>query len=509
MQSISNNKRLAKNTILLYIRMLLIMAISLFTSRIVLKTLGVEDFGIYNVVGGFIAMFTALSGSFSSAITRFITFELGKNDITYLNKVFCTGINIQLTMSTIFIIISETAGIWFLNYHMNIPTDRMVAANWVLQCSIGTFVLNLISAPYNAEIIAHEKMGAFAAISICDITMKLIIAYLLTISTFDLLITYAVLFLLVSLITRISYKIYCKLKFEECYYQIILDKKLFKEMGKFAGWNFLGSSAFMLNTQGINILMNIYFGVTINAARGLAIQIDNAVRSFSNSFMTAINPQITKSYSAGQYEEMNRLICQGTKFSTFLFVYLAVPIILETSFILDIWLKTVPEHTIAFIRLVIVGSFIDTVMGNAYLTAIMATGTIKKYQISATLISMMVFFLSWLLFKLRYEPESAYIVYILIYSIMLGLRLYYVKSQLNIPYYSFFKHIALRIIPVIILTFILPLPILYFLNQGWIRFILIGLASTIFTTIIIFTIGLTHNEKIEAISIIKKKLQAK
>lgn len=506
MQTASNNKRLAKNTMLLYVRMLFIMAISLFTSRIVLKALGVEDFGTYNVVGGFIAMFTALSGSFSSAITRFITFELGKKESTKLNIVFCTGVNIQLAMSAIIFFISEIAGIWFLNYHMNIPDERMIAANWVLQCSIGAFILNLISVPYNAEIIAHEEMGAFATISIADIIMKLVIAYLLMIFPYDCLITYAVLFFIVSLITRIAYGVYCKIRFEECNYHFILDKELFKEMGKFAGWNFLGSSAFMLNTQGINILMNMYFGVAVNAARGLAVQVDNAIRSFSNSFMTAINPQITKSYSAGQREEMNRLVCQGTKFSSFLFLYLAVPIILEAPFILETWLKTVPDHTIAFVQLVVIGSFMDSVMGNAYWTAIMATGSIKKYQITVALVGVMVFPLSWLLFMLGYGPEATYVVYIIVYSIVLCVRLYYMKTQLKMPYSYFLKYILIRIAPCIALAFILPLPFHYYMNQGWTRLITMVISSALFTTIIIATIGLSKIEREKICSIIKKKI---
>lgn len=509
MQTKSNNKRLAKNTMLLYIRMLFNMAISLFTSRIVLKALGVEDFGTYNVVGGFIAMFTALSGSFSSAITRFITFELGKNDTTNLNKVFCTGVNIQLTMSAIILVVSEIAGIWFLNYHMNIPTDRLVAANWVLQCSIGSFVLNLISVPYNAEIIAHERMGAFAAISICDIIMKLLIAYLLLISPFDRLITYAVLFLLVSLITRIAYGLYCKMKFVECHYRLIIDTRLFKEMGKFAGWNFLGSSAFMLNTQGVNILMNMYFGVAVNAARGLAVQVDNAVRSFSNSFMTAINPQIIKSYSAGQREEMNSLVCQGTKYSVFLFLYLAVPIILEAPFILELWLKNVPDHTMTFVRLVVIGSFIDSVMGNAYWVAIMATGSIRKYQISVALVGVMVFPLSWLLFQLGYGPEASYVSYILVYCVVLGVRLYYMKKQLLMPYHFFFKYILLRIVPSIVLAFVLPLPIFFYMDQGWPRLIVVLMSSVVTTSIIIALIGLNKTEQQKILSIIRNKIHRK
>ena len=390
-QTSDNNKRIAKNTLLLYVRMLFTMAVSLFTSRVILNTLGIEDYGINNVVGGIVTMFAMLSGSLSSSISRFITFELGKGNLQRLKAVFSTGVNIQLGMSLLVVVVAETVGIWFLNTKMNIPIERLDAANWVFQCAMLTFVFNLLSVPYNAAIIAHEKMSAFAYISVVEVSLKLIIVYVLTISPFDRLKTYAVLLLCVGAVIRFIYGNYCKRHFEECTYHFILDKPILKEMAGFAGWNFLGNGAYMLNTQGVNILMNLYFGVSVNAARGVATQVDAALKQFVNNFTTAVNPQITKSYAQGDLEYMHKLVCRSAKFSAFLMMFFAVPIILETNTILTIWLKTVPDYAVIFLRWIIMSSFMDTVLATSLVTSMFATGELKRYQIIVTAIGCLVF----------------------------------------------------------------------------------------------------------------------
>ena len=353
------------------------MAVSLFTSRVILNTLGVEDYGIYNVVGGIVTMFSVLSGSLSASISRFITFELGKGDFKRLKTIFSTGVNVQIGLSVLIIAIAEVVGIWFLNTKMNIPPERILAANWVFQCAIFTFVLNLLSVPYNAAIIAHEKMSAFAYISVIEVTLKLIIVYILMASPFDRLGTYAVLLFLVGAVIRFIYGYYCKRHFEECTYHFVIDKPILKEMTGFAGWNFLGNGAYMLNTQGVNILMNLYFGVAVNAARGVATQVDAALKQFVNNFTTAVNPQITKSYAQGDLDYMHKLVCRSAKLSAFLMLFFAVPIILETKTILTLWLKTIPEYATIFLQLTIISSFVDTVLANSLVTSMFATGNIK------------------------------------------------------------------------------------------------------------------------------------
>lgn len=494
-QTSDNNKRIAKNTLLLYVRMLFTMAVSLFTSRVILNTLGVEDYGINNVVGGIVTMFSVLSGSLSSSISRFITFELGKGNIERLKTIFSTGVNIQLGMSVLIIIIAEAVGIWFLNTKMNIPTDRMVAANWVFQCAILTFVLNLLSVPYNAAIIAHEKMSAFAYISVVEVSLKLIIVYMLMIAPFDRLETYAVLLLLVGAVIRFIYGYYCKRHFEECTYHFVFDKPVLKEMTGFAGWNFLGNGAYMLNTQGVNILMNLYFGVAVNAARGIATQVDAALKQFVNNFTTAVNPQITKSYAQGDLDYMHKLVCRSAKFSAFLMMFFAVPIILETNTILTIWLKTVPDYAVIFLQWIIISSFMDTVLANSLVTSMFATGKIKRYQIIVTTVGCLVFPLSWIAFKLGFEPQVGYILYFIIYTILLFVRLYLLKDMVKLPVMMYIREVLYKLAPIIVVGFSIPGILILTMDAGWLRLILVCLLSVLVTAASEYFIGLSNKEK--------------
>lgn len=494
-QTSDNNKRIAKNTLLLYVRMLFTMAVSLFTSRVILNTLGVEDYGINNVVGGIVTMFSVLSGSLSSSISRFITFELGKGNIERLKTIFSTGVNIQLGMSVLIIIIAEAVGIWFLNAKMNIPADRMVAANWVFQCAILTFVLNLLSVPYNAAIIAHEKMSAFAYISVVEVSLKLIIVYMLMISPFDRLETYAVLLLLVGAVIRFIYGYYCKRHFEECTYHFVFDKPVLKEMTGFAGWNFLGNGAYMLNSQGVNILMNLYFGVAVNAARGVATQVDAALKQFVNNFTTAVNPQITKSYAQGDLDYMHKLVCRSAKFSAFLMMFFTVPIILETNTILTIWLKTVPDYAVIFLQWIIISSFMDTVLANSLVTSMFATGKIKRYQIIVTTVGCLVFPLSWIAFKLGFEPQVGYILYFIIYTILLFVRLYLLKDMVKLPVMMYIREVLYKLVPVIVVGFAIPGILILTMDAGWLRLILVCLLSVLVTAASEYFIGLSNKEK--------------
>ena len=315
--SSSSNKRIAKNTILLYFRMMFLMVISLYTSRVILNALGVVDYGIYNVVGGTVALLTVLTGSLSAAISRYITFELGTGNHKQLNKIFSISLTIQLGLSLIIVLIAETVGLWFLNYKMVIPESRLIAANWCLQFSVISFMIGLLSVPYNALIIAHEKMSAFAYISLIEGVGKLLVAWLIVINPIDRLVYYAAMIALLSLILRIIYASYCQKHFEEAKYHFYYDTKLLRNMFSFAGWNFFGVASGRLMFQGLDLLSNLFFGVTVNAARGIATQIDAALQSFINNFTTAINPQITKSYAVKEMNYMYDLI--------FLYLYCVRP----------------------------------------------------------------------------------------------------------------------------------------------------------------------------------------
>lgn len=492
--SSENNKRIAKNTLLLYVRTFLIMGITLYTSRVVLNTLGVEDYGIYNVIGGMVMMFSVISGSLSSSISRYITYELGHGDAKRLKRIFSTSVNIQIGISILVLVFGEFLGVWFLNHKMNIPPERLQAANWVLQCSLLSFIINLISIPYNACIIGHEKMSAFAYISILEASLKLAIVYMLTISSFDKLITYAVLLVIVALIIRMTYGFYCSRHFEESRYRFIIDKPLIKEMTGFAGWSFFGNGAYMLNVQGIDILINLFFGVTLNAARGVATQVQNAIMQFVNNFTIAVNPQITKSYASGDMNYMYMLICRGAKYAYFLLFLFLVPIVCEAPYILKLWLKTVPEYAPLFLRLTLFGSLM-ALLGNSMMTGIAATGHIRTYQLWVTLVGCLVFPLTWIAFKLGFPVYTTYLIYIIVYLLLVFVRLPIAKRQLGFPQVLFLKEVMLRITLVSMVSFVPAILVIHFVPMSFGRLCLSGIVGLISTMGSIYILGLEKGEK--------------
>lgn len=501
----SNNRRIAKNTILLYIRSIIIICISLYTSRVVLNALGVEDYGIYNAVGGVVAMFSLISGSLSNAISRFITYELGKGDIRRLKSVFSTSINIQICLAAVIFAIGLLVGGWFLNTHMNIPDGRMTAANWVLVCSLLMFCINLISIPYSACIIAHERMSAFAYVSIVDAVLRLLVCYLIIISPFDRLISYSVLLVAVALIIRLIYGIYCSMNFEECHYKSGHDRGLLKQMGGFAGWTFITNGCWMFNTQGVNILINIFFGVTLNAARGIATQVDGAIQQFVNNFTTAVNPQITKYYAAGQKDEMFTLVCRGARFSYFLLLIFALPVMLEAEYILELWLKTVPDYSVAFLRLSIIGSMVNMI-GNTGTTSCMATGNVKRYSIVVSSIGVLVFPLTWCAYKLGFAVESTYIIFIAVYIGVEVCRLYMMKWLLGFPPMLFVKDVVARILLVTPVAVAAPLALIYLIpDESFFRLVLTVFTSVLMTLTSVYLLGLSKHERTVIIQRIRSR----
>ena len=489
-----NNKRIAKNTLLLYFRMLLTMAVSLYTSRVVLSTLGVEDYGIYNVVGGVVAMFSVISGSLSAAISRFITYELGKGDREKLTRIFSSSVTIQLGLGLIILILAEAIGVWFLNVKMNIPESRMYAANWVFQLSIVTFIINLISVPYNAAIIAHEKMSAFAYISILEVSAKLLIVYMLLISPIDRLIFYAILMASVALIIRFVYGYYCKRNFEECTYHIIFDKELLKKMFGFAGWNFIGASSAVLRDQGGNIVINLFCGPAVNAARGIAYQVNSAVNGFVSNFMVALNPQITKSYASGDREYMMTLIYQGARLSFYILMILSLPVIINVDYILGLWLKTVPEHTSTFIQLVLVFTMSEAI-SNPLITAMLATGNIRNYQIVVGGLQLMNLPISYVLLRNGCMPETVLIVAICLSQCCLATRLYMLRGMIGLSVRKYIHKVYLNVLIVTALSAIIPCLLSYYLSETFISFITICVISVICTLTVIYFVGCDKKER--------------
>lgn len=500
-----NTKRLAKNTLALYVRMGVSMVIGLFTSREILHVLGVDDFGIYNVVGGVVAMFAILTNSLSSSVSRYLTFELGRNNQKELNTVFCTSVNVLVAISLFFVIVIEIVGVWFFNYYLNIPEPRMEAANWVMQCAILTFVNGLLAVPYNASIIAHERMGVYAYIGIWDAVAKLLIVLSLYVSPFDKLKTYAVLVLGVSMITATVYRVYCGKHFQECRYRFIWDRTITKKITSFAGWALFGDGAWILNSQGITILINLYFGVALNAARGIASTVDNIVQNFVRSFMTAVNPQITKNYASGDYEYMHRLVVMGTKYSYFIMLLLVIPIELETKKLLSIWLKEVPDYAVIFTQFSLL-STLCVILGNTLSTSISATGDIRRYQIVMGGLTLLNFPLTWLAFKLGADVVVAYIIYFCIYFSMIFVRFFIVKNRIFMSTKFFFQEVIWKVLLVTVLSLIIPGFIRFYMPDSTLRLLLVGIVSVPITLFFVYKIGMNVSERNFLIGIIKNRL---
>ncbi len=470
------------------------MLISLYTSRVILNALGVEDYGIYTVVGGVVTMFSMLSGSLSAAISRFITFELGKGNMENLKKVFSSSVTIQAGIAIVIIIIAETIGLWFLNEKMVIPENRMIAANWCFQFSIMTFAINLISVPYNAAIIAHEKMSAFAYISILEAIGKLSIAWLIVVNPIDRLVFYAGMVALLAIIIRVIYGWYCKRHFEECSYHFIYDNELLKRMFGFAAWNFIGASSAVLKNQGADIILNLFFGPTVNAARGIAVKMDSVITQFVNNFMVALNPQITKSYASGDRDYMFKLINKGARYSYYILFLLALPVILNTHYILVLWLKLVPEHTVLFVQLILILALSESISG-PLITAMLATGKIRNYQIVVGGLQMMNLPVAYLCLYFGAVPESVVIVAILISQCCLAARLYMLRGMIGLNVKQYLIHVYLNVLLVSVVSSLAPATLSCYLDESFLSFLIVTAIAVISVAMVELYVGSNAEER--------------
>lgn len=474
--------------------MLFTMGVSLFTSRVVLQTLGVEDYGVYSVVGGIIAMFSFINGGMVSATQRYLTFEIGKGNLPQLKKVFSTSLQIHAIIALVIVLLGETVGLWFLYEKLVIPESRMTAAFWVYQCSIVASVVSIMSVPYNADIIAHEKMSTFAYISVLEVVLKLAIVYALYITPWDKLISYAVLILSVQLLIRFVYARYCSKHFEESHYHHQIDKPLFKEMLSFAGWSFWGNLASILYTQGLNMMLNVFFGPIVNAARGIAVQVQSAVRQFVSNFQMALNPQITKNYATGQLSQMHNLMFRSARFSFFLLFFLTLPILLETEYILTLWLKTVPTDTVVFTRWMIGISLIYSI-ANPCVIANQATGKVKVYQAVVGGILLMILPLSYIVLKLGAPAYSVFIVHFCVESVAQFARMLMLRKLIDLPLRAYLSHIYAPVVLVVLVSCLLPMYVNHVLPYGLIRFLVVGVTSVVSVGVTAFLLGLTKDER--------------
>lgn len=479
---------------MLYFRMILTMIVSLYTSRVVLNTLGVEDYGIYNVVGGFVSMFGFLNSAMASATQRFLAFEIGRNDKTQLRNVFSMSVNIHFLIAFLILIFAETVGLWFVNTQLTISPERMVAARWVYHFSIFTLMVNMVSVPYNAMIIANERMNVFAWVSIAEVSLKLLLVFMLVWFGFDKLMFYAILMFSVALLIRLIYGMYCNRKFRESRFRLYWDKPLFKTLINYAGWNLWGNAAGVIMGQGVNILLNIFFGPVVNAARGIAFQVKGAINQFILNFQMAINPQIIKSYAANDLKYMHQLIFQGAKYSYFLLFALSLPIMLETEIVLKLWLKTVPEYTAIFTRLVLINILIDCI-SYPLMTAAQASGKIKLYQGVVGGLLILNLPVSYLFLKLGYSPDTTLFVSIGISIIALFVRLKIIHHLIHLSLSVFLKRVLSPVASITFLATIIPFTFSHYFSQSISNLFIIYALSVISVTLCAYFIGLNNEEQ--------------
>ena len=492
--SLTSNKRIAKNTILLYVRMFFVMCIQLYTSRIVLQALGVEDYGIYNVVGGIVTMFAFLNAAMNSSTQRYITFYLGKGDKSELQEVFSNCMFVHAMLAVVIIVLSETVGLWFLYNKMVIPAERMDAAFWVFQMSIITTVVLIFSTPYNATIIAYEKMSAFAYISIFEVILKLLTAFILIFSKWDNLVLYAVLTVIAQLIVRFIYVHYCNRHFSITKIVYRFNKQLFRSMTSFIGWNVWGGLSNVLYSQGLNILLNMFFGPVINAARGIAVQVQGVVQQFAFNLQTAINPQITKSYAIGELKSMRDLVYRCSRYTFFLLLIISLPIFLETSLLLNLWLTTVPEWTVSFTRIMLCIIMVDSVAA-PLMTSSAATGNVKLYQTVIGGTMLLIVPVSYLLLKLGYNPSVVFFVHLAFCLITFVLRLIIVRPMIQLSIREYLKVALWPCLKSGVLAIIIPTVLYMLLPNNLTNGVLVLLSSIIFSIIAVYLLGITPNER--------------
>lgn len=489
MTEISSNKTIAKNTLMLYMRLALTMVVSLYTSRVILSVLGVVDDGIYSIVGGTVSMFMFLNGAFSGATSRFLTVELARGDKERLNKTFSAALMVHIIMAIVIFILLETVGLWLLNKKLVIPEDRMLAAKVVYQLSVLVTLLSITQVPYSASIIAHEKMGTFAYMSILEVTLKLFICFLLKISPIDKLITYGILMLLVSTLIRMIYRIYCIRHFEECHFSLIKDWGMIKPILTFSGWHLFGTMSVTARDQGVDVVMNTFFGPVINSAAGKAGVICNAVNGFSNNFLTAIRPPLVKAYSIGNYRRMEELMIDASKYAFSLLILLSTPFFFESQFVIDLWLKNPPQYTSLFCVLdltlvLIVASFRPLTF------ALNATGDIRLMSIINGAFFFSALPISYILLKMGKSPIAPWIAKSIIQLLLELSNLFILKK--NVPEFDIPNFLRKAILPELLSVTII-LPIVYvvyslFPAGSWLRFLSICAVSALTVSITVFFI---------------------
>jgi O-antigen/teichoic acid export membrane protein len=501
----SNTTRIAKNTLMLYFRQILIMLVSLYTVRVILNTLGAEDYGIYNVVAGVVTMFGFLSNSMATSSQRYFSFEIGRKDFEQLKKVFSLSLTIYVLIGVLVLVLGETIGLWLVNNKLVIPVERKEAAFWIYQFAILSFLFTMITTPYMASVIAHENMNVYAYISILEVALKLFIVFVLRWIAFDKLILYGILMFLITFINTAIYRIICTKKYNECKFRFFWDYALFKEMTSFVGFNLIIAVSGIIRGQGINILLNIFFGPIVNAARAIAVQVKNAVDSFAQNFATAFRPQIVKSYASGNMDHMLTIVFSASKGIFFLLFFFILPLQLELSLILQLWLKQVPLYVLSFTRILLLNVLIDAI-SIPLAGASQATGRIKVYQMVVGGILILNLPIALVVLKLGFSAISVQIICVILSLIALSARIIILSRQIQFSIKYYFKSIIIPIVMVSLLSSVLPILFSFIIPQGIVNLFVVIIVSIISTSIFSYVIGFDTKEKCIIKGIILNKM---
>lgn len=501
----ANNKRIAKNTMYLYFRMLIFLFVGLFTARVTVNALGLHDYGLYNVVGSVMGFLGYFSSLLSQGTSRFLTVGLGKGDMDKLRKIFSACGTIHIVLALLTLLIGETIGLWFVNNKLIIDPERMFAANYVYQLSLFSCFLGITQAPYMATIIAHEKMSTFAFMSIFEVTAKLLVVCLLLYVNTDKLILFSTFYFVVGLVTFFMYRVYCLRKFEECNMRLYWDAKLYKDIWNYVGWNSVGAFAFMANNQGVTILLNLFFSSVVNAARGIAATVSTHVNNFVSNFQMAVNPQTIKYYAVGDYENMNRLIINNAKYSSYLLILVGLPVFLETEFLIDIWLGNVPEYVVPFVRITLIECFvkaIDFPIGGG----IHAFGKMKLPNITSSIVYLSALPLVYVALSMGAPPVAAYVVVCAVYPVALCFDLWILNKYSQFSILEYLRSVPFKSLGIALTSSLVPLLINNMMTAGWGRFLSSVSVCVLVSSVLIFFLGLDRSMRTKVVTKIKKTI---
>lgn len=499
-----NNKRIAKNTIFLYFRMLVTIAIGFYTSRVVLQVLGVSDYGVFNVMGGIIGMLGYVNLLLAGGTSRFLTIALGEGNFEKLKLTFSTTFVLTIITALLVLLLGETIGLWFVNNYLNIELDRMDAANWVYQSVLFSSVLTIMQSPFTASILSHERMGIYAYMSILDAVLKLLIVYFLVVFDYDKLKLYAVLLFIIQTIDIVIYRVYCIRNFEECKPSFIFSKYYFREMFSYSAWGMVGSMSALLMTQGLNILINIFFGTIVNSARGIAAQVSNIVQQLYSNFQMAGRPQIMKYYASGEMENMYNLMCNNGKYCAFLLMCVIIPLFVHVKGLLDIWLVEVPEYTMWFVRWTLIYIFFRSI-DEPLTTAIHAVGKLKIASMTTCVLNLLIFPISWAIYYYGGNPVWGAILTALFVPLCTICNFIMLKYFINFPFMLYVKRVIIPVITLLLLCMIIPVLFQIYVDDTIILTILKSLLSAISVCVIIFYAGLDRSTREKMLALAKNK----